>query len=89
MELGGPKESHETVQATFTLVVPRWGYPRRPVSTATSVAADEHRPCQGEVIRAPAGNALRGTNGSFIVLLELMLCKNPSVPQRYSNCAEA
>ena len=67
VELGRPKESHETVQATFTLVVPRWVDPRRPVPTATSAAAVEHRPCQGEVIRAPAGNALRGTNGSLLL----------------------
>ena len=41
--------------------------PRRPVPTAASVAAVELGPCQGEVIRAPAGNTLRGTNGSFML----------------------
>ena len=61
------KSSHETVQVTCTLEMPRWGDPRRPVPTAASVAAVEPRPCQGEVIRAPAGNALRGTNGSFML----------------------
>ena len=39
MELCGPKELHETVQVTSTLVVPRWGDPRRLVPTAASVAA--------------------------------------------------
>ena len=60
--LGRPNESRETVQVTCTLEVPRWGDPRRPVPTAVSVAAVELGPCQGEVIPAPAGNALRGTN---------------------------
>ena len=67
VELGRPKESHETVQVTCTPEVPRWGDPRRLVSTAASVAAAAPRPCQGEVIRAPAGNALRGTNGSLLL----------------------
>ena len=88
-DLADRKSPTRPLQVTCTLEVPRWGDPRRPVPTAASVAAVELGPCQGEVIRAPAGNALRGTNGSFIALLELMLCKNPSVPQRYSNCAEA
>ena len=61
------KSSHETVQVTCTLEVPRWGDPRRPVPTAASVAAVEPRLCQGEMIRAPAGNALRGMNGSFML----------------------
>jgi len=67
MGLGRPNESHETVQVTCTLEVPRWGDPRRLVPTAASVAAAAPRPCQGEVIRAPAGNALRGTNGSLLL----------------------
>ena len=61
------KSSHKTVQVTCTLEVPRWGDPRRPVPTAASIATVEPRPCQGEVIRAPASNALRGTNGSFML----------------------
>ena len=73
--LGRPNESHETLQVTCTLEVPRWGDPRRLVPTAASVTAVELGPSQGEVIRAPAGNALRGTNGSFYALLELMLCR--------------
>ena len=43
----------------------------------------------GRVIRAPAGNALRGTNGSLCSLRVDALCKNPSVLQRCSNCSEA
>ena len=38
---------------------------------------------------APAGNALRGTNGSLCSLRVDALCKNPSVLQRCSNCSEA
>ena len=77
------------MQVTSTLVVPRWGDPRRPVPTAASVAAVEPRPCQGEVIRAPASNALRGTNGFLCSLRVDALCKDPSVPQRCLNCPEA
>ena len=57
------RKSHETVQVTCTLEVPRWGDPRRPVPTAASVAAVEPRLCQGEMIRAPAGNALKERAG--------------------------
>ena len=87
--LGRPNESHETVQVTCTLEVPRWGEARRPVPTAASVAAAELGPYQGKVIRAPAGNAVERNERVFYALLALMLCKTPSVPQRCLNCAEA
>ena len=88
MELGGPKESNETMQATFTLVVPRWGDPRRSVPTAASVAAVELRPCQAAGRFGPQP-ATPKRNERVFALLELMLCKNPSVPQLCSNCPEA
>ena len=65
--LGGTKESQETVAGYLHPRGASMGESRRPVPTADSVAAVELGPCQGEVIRAPAGNALRGTNGSFML----------------------
>ena len=64
--LGRPTEPHETVQVTGTLEVPRWGESRRPVPTAASVAAAELGPSQGEVIQAPAGNAVERNEWVFL-----------------------
>ena len=86
--LGGPKESHETVQATFTLVVPRWGDPQRPVPTAASIAAVSPGLARRPGVSGPSRQRVE-RNKRVSALLELMLCKNPFIPQRYSNCAEA
>ena len=64
------------------------GKSRRLFPTAARIAAPDLGLAKARRSGPRPATRLRGRNGSFNALLELMLYKTPSAPQRCANCAE-